>query len=255
MSWWPRTRIWTASRARPTYTNDHRVAPLRPKAIAATKGTSEQAKPILTTNPATAAWVGLGANIFYNTAVLNEYRTRIGAYSSTTTLPQLRTFLESGGTVLTIGSSTSLGQHLGLPIGNKLVDASGSPLAGEQYYVPGSVLRVTVDTAHPLAHGLRPSTDVYFDNSPVFTLPADAQARGLTPIAWFDSAAPLRSGWAWGQQYLQGGVAVAEARVGKGTLVLFGPEITFRAQPHGTFKFLFNGIYRQPGTGNGQPGR
>jgi hypothetical protein len=23
---------------------------------------------------------------------------------------------------------------------------------------------------------------------------------------------------------------------------LFGPEITFRAQPHGTFKFLFNAI-------------
>jgi hypothetical protein len=26
-------------------------------------------------------------------------------------------------------------------------------------------------------------------------------------------------------------------------LFLFGPEIAFRAQPHGTFKFLFNGIY------------
>ena len=25
-------------------------------------------------------------------------------------------------------------------------------------------------------------------------------------------------------------------------MLLFGPEITFRAQPHGTFKFLFNGI-------------
>jgi len=24
---------------------------------------------------------------------------------------------------------------------------------------------------------------------------------------------------------------------------LFGPEITFRAQPHGTFKLLFNSIY------------
>jgi hypothetical protein len=175
-----------------------------------------------------------------------EYRARIGAYSSSTTLPQLRGFLEAGGTVLTIGSSTSLGQHLGLPIGNKLVDRSGSPLATEQYYVPGSILRVKVDTAHPIAHGLRADTDVYFDNSPVFTLPADAQARGLTPIAWFESATPLRSGWAWGQQYLEGGVAVAEARVGKGTLVLFGPEITFRSQPHGTFKFLFNGIFRQP---------
>jgi hypothetical protein len=24
---------------------------------------------------------------------------------------------------------------------------------------------------------------------------------------------------------------------------MFGPEIVFRGQPHGTFKFLFNGIY------------
>ena len=72
------------------------------------------------------------------------------------------------------------------------------------------------------------------------------EARGLTPIAWFDSPTPLRSGWAWGQAQLQGGVAIAEATVGQGTLVLFGPEITFRAQPHGTFKFLFNGIYLPP---------
>lgn len=174
----------------------------------------------------------------------DEYRARIGAYSEATTLPQLRAFLEAGGTVLTIGSSTALGQQLGLPVGNKLVDAKGAPLAAEQFYVPGSILRVKVDTTQPLAQGLRAETDVYFDNSPVFTLPADAKSKGITPVAWFDSPAPLRSGWAWGQAQLDGGVAIAEAKVGQGRLVLFGPEITFRAQPHGTFKFLFNGIYR-----------
>ena len=61
--------------------------------------------------------------------------------------------------------------------------------------------------------------------------------------AWFATGKPLRSGWAYGQGYLEGGVEVVEASVGKGKLFLFGPEITFRAQPHGTFKFLFNGIY------------
>jgi hypothetical protein len=44
-------------------------------------------------------------------------------------------------------------------------------------------------------------------------------------------------------RYLEGGVAAAAAEVGQGKLYLFGPEITFRAQPHGTFRFLFNGIY------------
>lgn len=177
-------------------------------------------------------------------SVPSPYRERIGAFGAATTVPQLRAFLEQGGTVLTIGGATSLATHLGLPIKSKLVDADGAPLKQEEYYVPGSILRVKVDTAHPLAHGMREQTDVYFDNSPVFVLPQDAAARGITPIAWFDSSAPLRSGWAWGQKHLEGGVAVAEAKVGEGTLVLFGPEITFRSQPHGTFKFLFNGLLR-----------
>jgi hypothetical protein len=85
--------------------------------------------------------------------------------------------------------------------------------------------------------------DVFFDNSPVFKLNPDAALKGVRPIAWFDSATPLRSGWAYGQGYLEGGVQVAEASIGAGKLFLFAPEITFRAQPHGTFKFLFNGIY------------
>ncbi len=84
---------------------------------------------------------------------------------------------------------------------------------------------------------------MFFDNSPVFRLDPSATAKGVKPIAWFDSPTPLRSGWAYGQGYLNGGVQVLDATVGKGKLFLFGPEITFRAQPHGTFKFLFNGIY------------
>ena len=53
----------------------------------------------------------------------------------------------------------------------------------------------------------------------------------------------MRSGWAWGEAYLEDSVAVIDASVGRGKLFLFGPEIAFRAQPHGTFKFLFNGIF------------
>ena len=118
--------------------------------------------------------------------------------------------------------------------------------------MPGSVLRVAVDNTAPIAHGVTNPVDVFFDNSPVFGLGPDAALKGVRPVAWFDSATPLRSGWAYGQGYLKGGVAVVDASVGKGKLFLFGPEITFRAQPHGTFKFLFNGIYlaaRAPGPG------
>ena len=31
--------------------------------------------------------------------------------------------------------------------------------------------------------------------------------------------------------------------IGKGNVFMLAPEITFRAQPHGTFKFLFNALY------------
>ena len=78
-------------------------------------------------------------------------------------------------------------------------------------------------------------------------------AAGVRPIAWFESETPLRSGWAWGQHRLNGGLAMTETKVGKGNLFLFGPEITMRGQPHGTFKFLFNGIFLAGATP--RPGR
>ena len=176
-----------------------------------------------------------------------EYRDRLGSVTVAKTVPQLRRFLEAGGTVLSVGTSTTLAYHAGLPIVNalteKLPDGTERPLPREKLYIPGSILRVRVDNTNPLAYGINDTLDVFFDNSPVFRLRPESALAQVKPVAWFDSDKPLRSGWAWGQKYLQDGVAVIDAPVGKGRLLLFGPEITFRAQPHGTFKFLFNGIY------------
>jgi hypothetical protein len=177
-----------------------------------------------------------------------QYQDQLGAYSAAQTVPQLKKFLEDGGTILAVGrSGLSLAELMDLPVDSHMVerssDGTSRPLPSEKFYVPGSVLRVAVDTAAPIAQGITNPVDVFFDNSPVFRLEPQAALKGVRPVAWFDTAAPLRSGWAYGQGYLQGGVAVVDATVGKGKLYLFGPEITFRAQPHGTFKFLFNGIY------------
>jgi len=175
-----------------------------------------------------------------------EFRGWLGRVTVAKTVPQLKTFVEQGGTILTIGSSTSLAAHLGLPISSALVEASTSgfkPLPQEKFYIPGSILRTAVDASHPLAHGMPPQADVFFDHSPAFRLGPDAAIRGVKAVAWFDSPAPLRSGWAWGQHYLHGAAAVVDASVGKGRLVLFGPEVLFRGQPHGTFKLFFNGLY------------
>ncbi len=180
-------------------------------------------------------------------SVPEELRGRLGTVTIASTVPRLREFLQNGGTVLAIGSSTSLAQHLGLPITDHLVEAgpNGQPrhLPREKYYIPGSLLRVRVDTDAPVAWGMPEEADVMFDDSPVFRLGAGAEAAGIRRVAWFDTPAPLRSGWAWGQQHLNGGAAIVSAPVGRGTLFLFGPEIAFRAQPHGTFRLLFNGLY------------
>ena len=176
----------------------------------------------------------------------DEYRAWLGSVSVAKTVPQLQKFMEAGGAVLTIGTSTNLGYLTRLPVTNalteRLPDGTERPLAREKFYVPGSILQASVDTTSPLAYGLPDKLDFFFDNSPAFRLKPEAALRGVRPVAWFDSDKPLRSGWAWGQKYLQDSVAVIDASVGKGRLLMFGPEITFRAQPHGTFKFLFNGI-------------
>jgi hypothetical protein len=158
-------------------------------------------------------------------------------------IPQLKRFAENGGTVLAIGNSTTLAYALGVPIANAPADSKGTRLPRTQFYVPGSILQAKVDNQHPLAYGMPERADFFFVDSPSFRLATDALSKGVKIVAEFDSATPLRSGWAWGQQHLEDTAAVVEASVGKGKLFLFGPEILFRSQSHGTYKFLFNGIY------------
>jgi hypothetical protein len=176
-----------------------------------------------------------------------EFRGWLGRVTVAKTVPELRKFVENGGTVLTIGSSTALGHHLGLPIRDALVEriAGGveRPLPREKFYIPGTILEARVDRTHPLAYGMEDKAMVMWDESPAFRLQPEAVLKGVKPVAWFDSATPLRSGWAWGQQYLDQAVAIVDAPLGKGRVVLFGPEVLWRAQPHGTFKLFFNGIY------------
>ena len=175
-----------------------------------------------------------------------EYRDRVGRITAETTIPKLAGFLANGGRIVAIGSATSLARHLKLPIENHLIERSPAgavrPLPREQFYVPASLLEVAVDRTAQAAFGMADSAIVMFDQSPVFRILPDGPSRGIKPVAWFASGEPLRSGWAWGQTFLEGGVAAIEARVGRGTLYLYGPEITFRSQAHGTYRFLFNGI-------------
>ena len=177
-----------------------------------------------------------------------EFHEMLGKITAEKSIPALKSFVEAGGTVITIGSSANLAYHFKLPVKNaitEMINGKERALPGEKFYIPGSILQVAVAPALKANWGMKNNADVYFNNSPVFKVQPDAIANGtITPLAWFASDKTLRSGWAFGQAYLQDGVAAFEAKLGKGKLFVYGPEITFRGQTHSTYKMLFNQLYK-----------
>jgi hypothetical protein len=179
-----------------------------------------------------------------NQSIPEEYKAIYGDITKDKSIPQLKDFLNRGGKIVAIGSGARLANHFNLPISDALVVNEGgteSKLSNDKFYVPGSVLQVKVDRALSSNWGLDENTDIYFDANAVYKI---NDVERVKPLAWFDTDKPLRSGWAWGQEYLKGGVAAFEAQVGKGKVVVFSPNITFRSQTHGTFKWLFNQLYQ-----------
>ncbi len=199
--------------------------------------------------PDTSSRIGRRGRDTLNAENIPEaYKKMTGAVNAERSIPELKLFMEKGGHIVTIGSSTQLAYHLQLPISNamvEIVNGEEKPLSRDKYYTPGSILQMTVDNDQVATSGLRSLTDVYFDNSPVFKMHPDAVSKGIIkPLGWFANDKVLRSGWSWGEAYLKNGVTAFEANVGNGKLFAFGPEITFRAQAQGTFKLLFNQLYR-----------
>ena len=61
---------------------------------------------------------------------------------------QLKLFMEEGGKIVTIGSSTQLAYHLKLPVSNAMVEIVNGEervLGRDKYYTPGSILQMMVD--------------------------------------------------------------------------------------------------------------
>ncbi|MGH8053228.1 MAG: M14 family metallopeptidase [Stenotrophomonas sp.] len=182
-------------------------------------------------------------------SIPKEFHGLLGELEGEAATQVLCDFLQQGGHVVATGSSSGLAVALGLPVSSHLrkagAEGRSEPLSQREYYIPGSVLQVEVDKGRSLNWGLPSQLDVYFsdgrwDNAPVFDLPAGR--ADIRPLLHFASATPLRSGWAWGQEHLQGGVLAAEADIGAGRLTFFGTDISFRAQTHASFKLLFNSL-------------
>ncbi|MBV8859824.1 MAG: peptidase M14 [Acidobacteria bacterium] len=148
----------------------------------------------------------------------------------------LRRFVEEGGTLVCWDDSTELPiKRFDLPVRNAL-----EGLRPADFYCPGSVLRVEVETSNPLARGYRPEADVYFVNSAAFEVTDPARARVVARYAGKDEV--LRSGWLLGADKLAGRAALVEATLGRGRVILFGFRPQHRGQTWGTFNFIFNSI-------------
>lgn len=201
--------------------------------------------------PAVSQRSGRGSNLSTGPnpeTIPSEFRAQLGRINADKSIPELKKFIEQGGKLVSIGSSTNLAYHLDLPVRNAMVELNTNglerSLPAEKYYIPGSILSADTDNRIPAAWGMPAKSDIYFDNSPVFKISTEAIASGkIKPILWFSNPAALRSGWAWGQAFLRDGITAFEAEVGKGKFYAFGPEVTFRAQTYGTFKLLFNQLY------------
>ena len=149
----------------------------------------------------------------------------------------LRRFVEEGGTLVCWDDSTELViKSFNLPVRNVL-----EGLRPAEFYCPGSVLRVEVETSHPLARGYGRQLDAYFVNSAAFEVTDPQRARVVARYAERKEDV-LRSGWLLGAEKLAGRAALVEATLGRGRVVLFGFRPQHRGQTWGTFPLVFNAI-------------
>ncbi len=161
-------------------------------------------------------------------------------------LVNLARFVEDGGTLICFdGSCGPLIKNWRLPLKNVL-----EGLRSTDFYCPGSILGISVDTSSPIARAMSRDVNAYFINSSAFVLvdkPAEVsedQTRLVVGvIARYAKDNVLRSGWLRGEELVKDRIALAEiVGMGKGRIVLFAFRPQHRGQTWGTLLFIWNAI-------------
>ena len=154
----------------------------------------------------------------------------------------LKKFVEAGGTLIFLNRASNFAiQQFGLPV--KDVTAG---VARKAFFIPGSILRTELDTAHPIAKGMPGESIAWFEDSPAFEIQTDplALTNNFKVIARYpsDPTQVLLSGWALGAEKIAGKAALIEFTIGKGKIILFGFRPQYRGQSLATFPLFFNAI-------------
>jgi hypothetical protein len=178
---------------------------------------------------------GAGKNRVPSPQVPPQYRGGLGDAGAAA----LEGFVKSGGTIVTLNNASQVyAKKDSAGVRNAL---QGVP--NTEFYVPGSILQVSVDTSNPIGFGSPATVPVFFENSPSFKVSGDAVS-----VAHYTSDNPLLSGWILGGKYLNGTSAIAVKPVGKGRIVLFGFRPQDRALSEATYKLFFNALLESTST-------
>lgn len=155
-------------------------------------------------------------------------------------LRNLKLFIENGGTLIFMNAACNLAlDYFNLPARNVL-----KGVKSENFVCTGSLLRMEFDTSHPLAYGMPKEASTVFESSCAFDiLPSFESQKQPIIVAKYPEEDLLMSGWIHGAKIIRQKAAILEIPSLKGRIILLGFPVQFRAQPHGTFRLLFNSIF------------
>ena len=185
-------------------------------------------------------------NTIVNGLSADRYPAELAGGIGTAGVENLKKFVENGGKLICFDDSCEMViKRFGLPMKNVLAGVRRN-----EFYNPGSVVKLSVDSRSPLARGFREEAPAYFSSSSAFDVVSGppAVAGGLTgpadirAIARYSAKDALMSGWMLGEKLMNGKIALAEASYGKGNIVLFAFRPQHRGQSWGTFPFIFNAL-------------
>jgi hypothetical protein len=164
-----------------------------------------------------------------------EYRGGIGEAG----LDNLKQFVADGGTLVTMGNACDLAiEKLPIPVRNLK-----KGLTRDQHFAPGAILKLEVDTQHPLGYGVASDTYGFYINSPFFSIVEGFASQKISVVARYPNTNVVASGWLKGEELMAGHAAVVSIDMNPGRVVLFGLRPQHRAQTHATFPLLFNALY------------